>query len=139
MLASVAAVALLSGLTADQALARSRRELTVDPCADSRDADDIVVCGRKTGDGYRLPSTVTRADAGPLAGEVPTASANRFSAGGCGIFQGQRPCSRAETREWMAGGKDPVTVLMLLGTRLFDPDADAGPPIELPRQTPPPR
>lgn len=137
MIALLPLTALLAGgapaMTAEAALARSRAMTTTDACAGVRDTDDIVVCGRRGGDGYRLPVD-TALPGGAVAGEVPSSSPNRFIAGGCGVFAGQRPCaSKAELDEMMAGGKNPLTILRMLGTRLLDPDADTAPPVEYPK------
>jgi hypothetical protein len=94
---------------------------------DQSAADEIIVCGRRNQDRYRLPELGRRepgVGAGKLRGEAPRASAEVAAPGGCGIFQHQRRCSRAEMEE--AGyfrGRDPVSFLGDLVTMLVDPDA----------------
>lgn len=49
--------------------------------------------------------------------------------GGCGIFAGQHPCSHAEAAHYGYGqGRDPLSLLARLGTKVADPDAELGPP-----------
>lgn len=117
--------------TAEQALARTRAMLA-DPCKQAG-SDEIVICGsRSSGDAYRLP-LMEDDDAGldthARRGEVPNASADRLNGNGCGIFEGQRRCSKAEMlRYGYGGGLDPFSMLLKLGTLLADPDADVAPP-----------
>ena len=124
--------------TAEQVLAKYKR-VTADPYCDRSQADEIVVCGsREAGeaDRYRLPLPVDEGSthrAGNRAGEVPGASLDPSAIGPCGIFQGQRRCSKAEAvKDGLGGGKDPITALIKLGTKLADPDADVEPPTPLP-------
>jgi hypothetical protein len=103
---------------------------------DTAPGDEIVVCGRRNQDRYRLPLLGRRdsgVGAGNVRGEVPRASADATASGGCGIFQHQRRCSRAEMEE--AGyfrGRDPVSFLGDLVTVLIDPDAEVRPPPPIP-------
>jgi hypothetical protein len=100
--------------------------------------DEIVVCGaRRDPDRYRLPAFgrngAAAAGAGNVRGEAPRASTEVAASGGCGIFQHQRRCSRAEMEE--AGyfrGRDPASFLRDLITVLADPDADVRPPPPIP-------
>lgn len=115
--------------TAEQALARTRA-LLADPCKQAR-GDEIVICGsRSPGDAYRLPlQEDADLDSRARRGEVPNASADRLNGNGCGIFEGQRRCSKAEMlRYGYGGGLDPISFLLKLGTILADPDADVAPP-----------
>lgn len=115
----------------EQALARTRA-LLADPCKKGT-SDEIVVCARRSSDdAYRLP-LVEDDDAGfdthARRGEVPNASADRLNGKGCGIFEGQRRCSKAEMRAYgYGGGLDPFSLLLKLGTILADPDADVAQP-----------
>lgn len=123
--------------TAEQALARTRAMLA-DPCKQAG-TDEIVICGsRSPGDVYRLPLAEDDAaslDAPARRGEVPNASADRLNGNGCGIFEGQRRCSKAEMlRYGYGGGLDPLSMLLKLGTILADPDADVAPPPPLPKR-----
>jgi hypothetical protein len=108
-------------------------------CQSSR-ADEVVVCadrGRK-GDRYRLPLPDERDPDGSNAhvrGEIPRASAENPSAGGCGLFQGQRHCGKAEAlRYGYGGGNDPLTFALKLSKLLLDRDADVSPPPTLPQR-----
>lgn len=116
--------------TAEQALARARAMLA-DPCRQAA-PDEIVVCGsRSRGEAYRVPAQDAdsdRLDGHARRGEVPNASPDRLSAKGCGIFEGERRCGKAEMlRYGYGGGRDPLSVLLKLGTILADPDADVVP------------
>lgn len=128
-----AAVPATAQTASDQALANSRVLPSLDSCASRGIRDEIVVCGRRDGqDRYRLPRT---GETEPFAlgrrmpGEAPRASAEPLSFAPCGIFEGQRRCSRREAFEYgYGGGRDPLTVASKLITALIDPDAGAGPP-----------
>jgi hypothetical protein len=106
---------------------------------ESAPGDEIVVCGaRRDPDRYRLPefsrnAAAAAAGAGHVRGEAPRASTDVAPPRGCGIFQHQRRCSRAEMAE--AGyfeGRDPASFLRDLITILADPDADVRPPPPIP-------
>lgn len=108
----------------------------LDRCSTSP-TDEIVVCGaRRNQDRYRVPEFGRRDAVGgavPVPGEIPRASTEVAASGDCGIFQGQRRCSGAEMAEAGYGeGRDPITFLGALVTRLADPDADVRPPPPLP-------
>lgn len=123
--------------TAEQALARTRAMLA-DPCRKAV-PDEIVVCGsRSQGEAYRVPvdeADSDRLDGHARRGEVPNASPDPLSAKGCGIFEGERRCSKAEMRRYnYGGGRDPLSLLLKLGTILADPDADVAPPSSLPKR-----
>lgn len=109
----------------------------IDPCNFSPADDEILVCGsRRERSPYRIPRLGRGNNVlgvGNVRGEVPRASAEAVISGGCGIFQGQRRCSEAEMAEAGYGaGRDPVTFLANLFTRLADPDADIGSPPTIP-------
>ena len=115
----------------EQALANSRILRLIDPCASSGPGDDIVVCGRRDRqDRYRLPQTGESEPLGRrVPGEAPRASAEPLSFAPCGIFAGQRRCSKREMLEYgYGGGRDPLTAASKLFTALTDPDGAAGPP-----------
>jgi hypothetical protein len=103
---------------------------------DTAPGDEIVVCGRRGQDRYRLPQLGRRqagVGAGNVRGEVPRASADAAAPGGCGIFQHQRRCSRAEMEEvGYFRGRNPVSFLGDLVTMLVDPDAEVRPPPPIP-------
>jgi hypothetical protein len=125
------AVAAAGQTVSEQALANSRVLPSIDPCASSRPGDDIVVCGRRGGeDRYRLPQTGESEPPGRrIPGEAPRPSAETLSFAPCGIFAGQRRCSKSEMLEaGYGGGRDPLTVASKLFTALTNPDAAAGPP-----------
>jgi hypothetical protein len=117
----------------EEALANSRVLPLIDPCASAGAGGDIVVCGRRDGqDRYRLPQT---GESEPFArgrripGEAPRASAEPLGFAPCGIFAGDRRCSKRDMLEYgYGGGRDPLTVAGKLFTALTDPDAAAGPP-----------
>ena len=128
----------MSQTRAEQALARYKG-MTGNPECDPSQVNEIVVCGsREAGeaDRYRLPLPVEEGPshrAGNRRGEVPGASLDPGAIGPCGIFQGQRRCSKAEAaKDGLGGGKDPISALIKLGTKLADPDADVEPPTPFP-------
>lgn len=102
----------------------------------SASAGEIVVCGDRDRDTrYRLPlSTVREAgEQGAVVGEVPPPSVQDPFLSGCGIFRGQRRCSKQEAEAYGYGrGRDPVTLVGRLVTKLADPDAEIGAPPTVP-------
>lgn len=120
--------------TAEQAMARLK-QLTADAgctgLGNTEETEEIVVCSRRRSDAYRLPLPAgPDADErrGSVKGEVPGASPERLQSGPCGIFEGERRCGKAESARYgYGGGRDPLTVLIKLGTGLADPDADVAP------------
>jgi hypothetical protein len=104
----------------------------------SSSTGEVVVCADRDGDRYRLPLPDEREPGGASAhvrGEIPRASAENPSAGGCGLFQGQRHCSKADAlRYGYGGGADPLSFALKLGKALFDPDANLAPPPPLPQR-----
>lgn len=102
----------------------------------TREGDrDIVVCAQNP-DKYRLPLTNQNTDeiADRVKGEAPSAVAAITPRGRCGMFEGERKCSKAEAARYGYGqGRDPLTLLMKLGSQLTDPDSDVGPPQKFPK------
>ncbi len=96
---------------------------------------DIVVCAHNP-DKYRLPLTNQNTDeiADRVKGEAPRAVAAITHRGRCGMFEGERQCSKAEAARYGYGqGRDPLTLLIKLGSQLIDPDSTAAPPPKLPK------
>jgi hypothetical protein len=124
-----------SGQTGAEDPARLRVLEVLGRC-DAAPGDEVVVCGRRNQDRYRLPQLGRReagVGAGNVRGEAPRASTDVAASGGCGIFQHQRRCSRAEMEEvGYFRGRDPVSFLGDLVTVLIDPDADVRPPPPIP-------
>lgn len=93
---------------------------------------EIVVCGDRDRDArYRLPLPTTRevGEQGAVIGEAPAPSVQDPFLSGCGIFRGQRRCSQREAEAYGYGrGRDPVTLVGRIVTKLIDPDAEIGPP-----------
>jgi len=138
----LASPAALAQDRAEDAVARFRVLDRIDPCSASRPDDEIVVCGnRRDRDRYRLPQlgrTNALFGAGNMRGEVPRPSADPIATGGCGIFQDQHRCSKAEMADaGYGGGRNPLTFITNLAVRLVDPDAETGSPPLIP--VPPPR
>lgn len=79
------------------------------------EAGDIVVCGRSESDRQRVPPSPRRPERGAGGAVVENEMANAFAPAGarheCGIFAGQRRCSKADMeRSGWGGGRDPFTV-----------------------------
>lgn len=124
LLGMIASPPARADVTAEQALAKTRR-LTARPACGTADArDEIVVCGSRAGL-YRIPADDAGGQVGDMrgrAGEVPGASPERLAGGPCGIFAGERRCGKAEAKLYgYGGGKDPISVLVGAGKALFDP------------------
>jgi len=81
------------------------------------------VCGQRR-DRYRLPLPDERGHQGDRArGEAPSGMAAITPAAPCGIFAGERRCSKCEAAQYGYGeGRDPITVLTSLAKRVLDPD-----------------
>ncbi len=126
---------LSSQTTAEEALARYGKAVDRPACDPSQQASEIVVCGSRE-DRYRLPlptEPVEGRGAGTPRGEIPGAALDPTAIGPCGIFQGQRRCNKAEAaKDGLGGGRDPISALLKLGTKLADPDADVEAPAPLP-------
>ncbi len=119
----VLAMALQAGAPA---LVIPDRLTAVRRCRAEADPGDVVVCGRSP-DRYRLPLPAER-DTAPdshTPGEPGSALAAITPAAPCGIFAGERRCGKAEAARYgYGGGRDPVTVLTRLGSKLLHPDAE---------------
>jgi hypothetical protein len=121
-----ASAAPASAAGADEMIERARIIPANDGCRSGRAGDEIVVCGRRQDpDRYRLP---LRDEPGSLSeydrafGDLPRASLETSFAP-CGIFQGQRSCSKHEAAAYGYGnGRDPLTVATKLIGSLTDPD-----------------
>ena len=110
-----------------------RLPVTLSPC-ESGGEDDIVVCGGRR-DRFRLPLPIE--DANPadrrVRGEAAAPLAAITPGGACGLFAGQRACSKAEAARYgYGGGRDPKTVLTKLGRKILDPDGELGEPVKVP-------
>jgi hypothetical protein len=93
-------------------------------CADTPSSDEIVVCGARQ-DRYRLPLLVERLSAERGRGETQTGLAALTPAAPCGIFAGQRRCSKKEAAEYGYGqGRDPISVAVKVASKLLDPDGN---------------
>ncbi|HZF42073.1 MAG TPA: hypothetical protein VEZ48_01535 [Sphingomonadaceae bacterium] len=122
----IAAAPAHAQVTAEQVLAKAR-QLTAPPsCASADERDEIVVCGRRTSDGYRVPPSAEGGSPGDLrarVGELPSASPDRLAGGPCGIFAGERRCGKAEAKLYgYDSDKSPVSVLIDVGEALLDPE-----------------
>lgn len=128
-------LALPAGQSVDRILAAAVEREAARNCTPARE-NELVVCGDPDrGTRYRLllPRAASAAEAGAVAGEAPRASAENPFLSGCGIFRGQRRCAKREAEAYGYGaGRDPVTLVGRLVTRLTDPDAEIGPPPTLP-------
>jgi len=132
-------LALPAGQSVDRILAAAAEREVARNCTPARD-NELVICGDPDrGTRYRLPlpRATSPAEAGAVAGEAPRASAEDPFLSGCGIFRGQRRCSKREAEAYGYGaGRDPVTLVGRLVTKLADPDAEIGPPATIPASKP---
>jgi len=119
----------------DRIVAAAAERAAARDCS-TREAGEIVVCGdRDRGERYRLPLPTVRevGEQGAVIGEVPAPSTQDPFLSGCGMFRGQRRCSKREAEAYGYGrGRDPVTLVGRLVTVLVDPDAEVGPPPTVP-------
>ncbi|WP_430636940.1 hypothetical protein [Sphingomonas hankookensis] len=118
------------GQSIDRILAAAAERDAARNCAPAG-KDELVVCGDRDRDRrYRLPLPTARdpAAAGAVIGELPPPSVENPFLSGCGPFRGQRRCARREAEAYGFGrGRDPVTLLGRLITKVVDPDAEIGP------------
>ena len=128
-------IAMPAGQTVDRILEAAAQRAAARDCAPGR-ANEVVVCGdpdRATRHRLPLPRATAPAEAGAVAGEAPRASAEDPFLSGCGIFRGQRRCAKREAEAYGYGaGRDPITLVGRLVTKLINPDAEVGPPAMLP-------
>lgn len=93
-------------------------------CKDETVEDEVVVCGRGR-NLYRLPLPNERPQLPRTGGEGPSGAAALTAPGPCGIFAGQRRCSKREAEEFGYGkGRDPISVAIKVVQKLADPDAE---------------
>lgn len=115
----------------DTILAAAARSEASTTCRETEEDGTILVCGRRDrSDRYRLPLPTQRApgEIGAVAGEVPPPRVDSPYLGGCGMFAGQRRCSRRESEAYGYGrGRDPVTLVGRLIAKAVDGDAEVGP------------
>ena len=125
LIAMIASPPARAGVTAEQALAKARRLIAPPACGTAGDGNEIVVCARRT-DLYRVPAEIEGGQVGDTrgrAGEVPSASPDRLAGGRCGIFAGERQCSKAEAKLYGYDSTlNPINVLLGLGKALIDPE-----------------
>lgn len=125
----------VAGQSVDRILAAAAEREARRNCTAARD-NEVVVCGDPDRNArYRLPLPRTKspAEEGAVAGEPARASTQDPFLSGCGIFRGQRRCGKAEAEAYgYGGGRDPVTLVGRLVTKLVDPDAEVGPPATIP-------
>lgn len=91
----------------------------------SSDNDAIVVCGSRRGDErYRVPPSDAGAQPGARhRGDAPSAMLGITPFAPCGIFEGQRRCSKKEMEAYGYGqGRDPITIAGKLIGAIIDPD-----------------
>lgn len=100
------------------------KQSVIAKCGDTASSGEIIVCGARQNQ-YRLPLPVERSSAERVRGEALTGMAALTPAAPCGIFEGQRRCSKKEAAEYGYGqGRDPLTIAVKLVGKLIDPDAD---------------
>lgn len=125
----------VAGQSVDRILAAAAEREARRNCAVAG-KDEVVVCGDPDrGTRYRLPLPRAKlpSEAGAVTGEPAQSSVQDPFLPGCGIFRGQRRCAKREAEAYGYGaGRDPVTLVGRLVTKLVDPDAEIGPPATLP-------
>lgn len=93
-------------------------------CEDTASSEETVVCGARQ-DRYRLPLPVERPSTERGRDEVQTGMAALTPAAPCGIFAGQRRCSKQEAAEYGYGqGRDPLTLAVKLAGKVLDSDGN---------------
>ncbi len=95
-----------------------------EPCRGT--GDEVVVCGGRD-DRYRLPLRREREPANPThaAGEGASTMAALTPTGRCGLFAGERHCSKVEAADYGYGrGRDPVTLARTLAGKLLSPESE---------------
>ena len=102
--------------------------LSAEPkCAPARVAGDIVVCGSsRDKERYRLPLPNERPAVDTRhPGDAPNGMTALTPVAPCGMFAGQRRCSKAEAAQFGYGkGRDPLTLVVRLADKIIDPDGD---------------
>lgn len=97
-------------------------------CDAAANANDIVVCAsRHDRTPLPVPDGWIDPDDEPDDARVTrgTGMAALTPVGACGMFAGERQCSKAEAAHFGYGrGRDPVTFFKKLATKLVDPDAN---------------
>jgi hypothetical protein len=94
-------------------------------CAQPGEIDDIVVCGRKgSGERFRVPQELReQAEPGRRIPGVGPGSLDAQPFAPCGIFAGQRQCSKAEATHFGYGnGRDPISVTGKIIAEIADPE-----------------
>ncbi len=93
-------------------------------CLPDAVGEDIVVCGRRGGERYRIPEALREQEepGRPLPGGA-RASIEAAPFAPCGLFAGQRQCNKAEAARFGYGnGRDPLTVAGKIIAEIVDPD-----------------
>lgn len=95
-------------------------------CDAATSTSDIIVCGSRhpapIPNGWIDDDPDKPDDARVTRG---TGAAALTASGACGMFAGERDCSKAEMQHSGYGrGRDPITFFKKLATKLIDPDAN---------------
>ena len=105
---------------ADITTMTSLRILPSSHCVAEGDSD-VVVCGQRRGR-YRLPLPVERTDA-PHGTVGASGMAGLTGSAPCGIFAGQRRCSKEEALQYgYGGGRNPIAVATRLARKVAGAD-----------------
>lgn len=114
-----------AGPVAAQAASQARILALIDRCPRPASGEEIVVCGRRdAGDRYRIPEPLRdEHEPGRRIAGTGSASLDTEPYAPCGIFQGQRRCSKADAAQFGYGnGRDPVSVAAKVVAELAGPD-----------------
>ncbi|WP_294335787.1 hypothetical protein [uncultured Sphingomonas sp.] len=90
---------------------------------DTEASDDVLVCTTRA-NRYRLPINPSRDDPTErVSGEAPNGLTAMTPPTRCGIFAGERSCSKREAAAYGYGnGRDPLTVLGKIVQKVADPN-----------------
>jgi hypothetical protein len=94
-------------------------------CGSDAAEGEVVVCGtRRSDERFRVPPSEDSSQPGARhRGDAPPPVAGITSTAPCGIFQGQRACSKQEMLDaGYGGGRDPITLAGKVIGALLDPD-----------------
>lgn len=116
--------AAFSQQTAGSAAANFSRGLQnklVSHCS-SRTSDEVVVCGSRNREQYRIPRELRGPPPSTDGAIRPRIAFDANGLAPCGLFQGERRCGRREAAQYgYVAGRDPLTFVRKLIGQIVDP------------------